>query len=60
MREKATLYLSTGGEEFWVVDPKRKQVTVMRRQGGTLVYETGQAIPLTLFGGELPITEIFA
>ena len=60
MREKATLYLSTGGEEFWVVDSKRKQVTVMRRQGGTLVYERGQAIPLTLFGGELPITEIFA
>ncbi len=24
MREKATLYLSTEAEQFWVVDPKQK------------------------------------
>jgi Uma2 family endonuclease len=60
MREKAALYLSTGAEEFWVVDPKRKQVTVMLRQDGTLVYEIGQEIPLALFGGGLNVAEIFA
>ena len=60
MREKATLYLSTGTQEFWVVDPKKRNVIVMRREAGTLVYEDGQHIPLSLFGGELSVAQIFA
>ena len=60
MREKAALYLSTGAEEFWVVNPKQKNVSVTRRDGPTVVYETGQHIPLTLFeGGELSVAELF-
>ncbi len=60
MREKATLYLSTGAQEFWVVDPKKRNVIVMRQEGGTLVYEVGQHIPLSLFGGDLSVSSIFA
>ncbi len=60
MREKATLYLSTGAEEFWMVNPKRREVTVMRREGGTVVYDIGQQIPLMLFGSELKVAEIFS
>jgi Uma2 family endonuclease len=60
MREKAALYLSTGAQEFWVVNPRRKNVTVMRREGGTLIYEIGQHIPLALFGGQLSVSEIFS
>jgi Uma2 family endonuclease len=59
MREKATLYLSTGAQEFWIVNPKRKEVTVIRREGGTIIYGIGQQIPLPLFGGELKVAEIF-
>jgi len=59
MYEKATLYLATGALEFWVVDAKRRNVTVVRREG-TLVYEIGQQIPLPLFGSDLAVTEIFA
>ena len=59
IREKATLCLNTGAEEFWIVDQKRKSVTVMRREGGTLVYEMGDRIPLGLFGSELEVSEIF-
>jgi Uma2 family endonuclease len=59
MREKAALFLSTGAEEFWIVDPNRKNVTVMSRQGGTLIYEQGTRIPLALFGGDLAVSEIF-
>jgi Uma2 family endonuclease len=59
MREKAALYLSTGCEEFWVVDPKQKSVTVMRRQGGTFIYKIGDRIPLTRFGGDLEMAQIF-
>ena len=28
MRQKVTLYLATGAEEFWILDPNRKTVTV--------------------------------
>jgi Uma2 family endonuclease len=60
IREKATLCLATGAEEFWIVDQKRKNVTVMRRKGGTLVYEMSDRIPLGLFGSELEVSEIFS
>lgn len=58
MREKAVFFLSTGAEEFWVVDPKRKNVTVMRQQGASS-YEIDDTIPLALFGGDLRVREIF-
>jgi len=60
MREKATLYLSTGAQEFWMVNPKRREITVMRREEGTMVYDIGRQIPLPLFGGELSVAEIFS
>ena len=60
MREKAALCLANGAEEFWVVDPKKKNVRVMRREGDTLLYEIGARIPLALFGGELSVADIFA
>jgi len=59
MREKAALYLSTGCQEFWIVNPKRKEITATRREGGTTVYGIGQVIPLALFDAELNVAEIF-
>ncbi len=59
MREKATLYLSTGAREFWVVDPKKQTVSIVRQSGGTQVYDKDQVIPLALFGAELSVAEIF-
>lgn len=60
MREKASLCLGTGAEEFWVVDPKRKQVSVTPRGGSTVLYGMGDRIPPTIFGGELAVDRIFA
>ena len=59
MREKAALFLSTGAEEFWIVDANRKSVTVMWHQQNALIYEMGDRIPLNLFGGDLAVAEIF-
>ena len=59
IREKAALCLADVAEEFWVVDPQRRNAKVMRRQGGTLLYDLGQSIPLVLFGGELSVADIF-
>jgi Uma2 family endonuclease len=59
MIEKATLCLATGAQEFWIVDDKKKRVTVLRQEQ-TRVYEIGQSIPLNLFGGDLGVADIFA
>ena len=59
MREKATLCLSTGAKEFWIVDPNKKTVTVLSRESEARVYATGDSIPLTLFGGTLEVSRIF-
>jgi Uma2 family endonuclease len=59
IRDKAALCLSTGTQEFWVVDPQSKSVSVARPRGETEVYGIGDHIPLTLFGGWLELAEIF-
>ena len=59
MREKATLCLSTGAKEFWIVDPNKKTVTVLSREAEARVYAIGDNIPLTLFGGVLEVSRIF-
>jgi Uma2 family endonuclease len=59
MREKSALYLSTGARQFWVVDPKRKTVSVTEQSGITTVYQEQEMIPLRLFGGELALNDLF-
>jgi Uma2 family endonuclease len=59
VREKAALYLSTGAQEFCIVDPPRKTVMVMSTQGQGRIYEIGDSIPLSLFGGELNVHDVF-
>lgn len=58
MLDKEQLCLENGGKEFWVVDPKRQQVKVSTSGGRTMIYKTGQQIPL-LFGGSIAVSEIF-
>ncbi len=60
IQEKAALCLSTGAQEFWVVDQKRGAVTVMRTGAEPVIYRTGDIIPLPLFGASLAVDEIFA
>jgi hypothetical protein len=59
MREKAALCLSTGAEEFWVVDAKRSSVTVTRRSTEEATYRTGERIPLPWGGTGLEVAPIF-
>jgi Uma2 family endonuclease len=58
---KETLCLKNGCREFWVVDPKTRQVKVSTSDGHTRTYEEGQEIPLTLFSDKtLAVSSIFA
>jgi Uma2 family endonuclease len=57
--EKAALYLSTGAQEFWVVDPKRKTVSVATRDANPIVYGVEDCIPLRMFNAQLEVELIF-
>ena len=59
IREKAVLCLSSGTQEFWVVDPKRETISVTRQGSIPRVYQMGDQIPLPIFDGHLDVSEIF-
>jgi Uma2 family endonuclease len=60
IREKAVLCLSSGAQEFWVVDPKRETVSVTCQGGVPTVYRKGDRIPLSMFDSHLDVSEIFS
>ena len=60
IREKAALYLSTGAQEFWVVDAQRKTVSVARRDAKPIVYADGERIPVPMFGSQLELDLMFS
>jgi hypothetical protein len=52
--------MSSGTQEFWVVDAANRTVQVTGFSG-TKTYAAGDAIPLTLFGGaSIVVDQIFA
>jgi Uma2 family endonuclease len=58
--DKEKLCLENGAQEFWVVDPDRRQVKVSTPDGRTTTYPSGQEIPLPLFGGaKVAVNAIF-
>lgn len=59
MLDKEQLCLENGSVEFWVVDPRGRQVKVSTTDNRTITYKSGQHIPL-LFGGHLQADEIFS
>lgn len=58
MQEKAALCLSTGAEEFWVVDRDHQTVSITSRSGHSNLYRRGERLPLPLFHGELDLTDL--
>jgi Uma2 family endonuclease len=48
--DKEKLCLENGAKEFWIVDPDLRQVKVSTPDGRTITYQSGQEIPLPLFG----------
>jgi Uma2 family endonuclease len=58
--DKEKLCLENGAQEFWVVDPDRRQVKVSTPDGRTITYPSGREIPLPLFGNvQVPVDAIF-
>jgi Uma2 family endonuclease len=59
IHKKAVLCLSSGAQEFWVVDPKRETVSVTRQGDVPAIYRRGDCIVLSLFDSSLDVSEIF-
>jgi Uma2 family endonuclease len=58
--DKEKLCLENGAQEFWVIDPDRRQVKVSTPDGHTRTFRSGQEIPLHLFrDAELAVDGIF-
>jgi len=61
INDRERLCLETGCREFWVIDPKLRQVKVSKPDCLTQTYQAGQAIPHDIFdAGTLPVNEIFS
>jgi Uma2 family endonuclease len=59
IHEKAVLCLSSGAQEFWVVDPKRETVSVTCQSGVPTIYQVSDRILPSMFGSHLDVSEIF-
>ena len=61
LREVASLCLSNGALECWLVDRKERSVTVVRKDGTSSIYEGDAEIPLAAFGPDsLRVADLFA
>jgi len=61
LQERASLCLTHGSIEFWIVDEEQRTVAVIHRDGSKVVYRPGDDIPLAPFGSDfLPLSEIFS
>ncbi len=53
MAARESLGLATGCREFWTVDERRRKIIAATRDGRRRAYESGDSIPLPLFGDAL-------
>jgi Uma2 family endonuclease len=61
MRDKRKLCLENGSLEFWVVDPIQQEVEVSTPDGHSIIYKTGQCVPLFFAANaSLDVDAIFA
>lgn len=59
MQEKAALYLTTGSQEVWIVDSKKKTIHVNWRAGEWADFGVDDRVPLRMFNAELEVARVF-
>jgi Uma2 family endonuclease len=52
LRERASLCLANGCQDFWIIDEKARTITAIGGDGKALKYSGADSVPLPLFGGE--------
>lgn len=59
MLEREEICLRHGGLEFWMADPKRESVKVIRAGGSCRVYGANGVLESAVLKGPIPVGEIF-
>jgi Uma2 family endonuclease len=60
LRERDSLCLANGCQDFWIVDEKARTITAISRDGKAIKYSEADTVPLPLFGGDgLRVLDIF-
>ncbi len=57
MRDKRKLCLANGSAEFWVIDPKAREVKIWTPDGRSITYSAGQQVPFV--GYAIAVDQIF-
>ena len=60
LKELAALCFSADTEQFWIVNPQSKTISVTRRDSSTVLYREGDAIEIELFGAVQAVSQVFA
>lgn len=60
MLEREEICLRQGGREFWLVDPQRESVKVIRADGHSIVHNAESVIESDALGGSIAVRDIFA
>jgi Uma2 family endonuclease len=60
MLEREEICLRYGGREFWLVDPGRESVKVIRAGGHSSVHDAGSVIESDALGGSIAVRDMFA
>jgi Uma2 family endonuclease len=60
LRERASLCLANGCQDFWIVDEEARTITAIAPDGKAVQYSGADSIPLPLFGGDgLRVADVF-
>ena len=60
MIDREQICLRHGGREFWLVDPQRESVKVVRADGYSRVHDSAASIESQSFTGSIAVHDIFA
>lgn len=59
MLAREEICLRNGGREFWLVDPARQSVKVIRADGYSRVYDTASVLESPMLNGPIEVCSIF-
>lgn len=60
MLDREEICLRNGGQEFWLVDPRRESVKVIRAGGYSVAYDVEGVLESGALGGSIAVRDIFA
>ena len=60
MLDREEMCLRRGGQEFWLVDPQRQSVKVIRAGGSSHTYDRDSVIESGVLGGSIAVRDIFS